>query len=130
MRLDATCTAREGSPENCVHVVACVGGDMLFVGGSVGWNAGTVRGELYSGAACTGEWDNATGRAGFRCADGTEGTVQYTLVDPATGTAIGAGVTRDGRAVEAWSGRNIAAFVERETGRVTLACGVQELLMM
>jgi hypothetical protein len=130
MRLDPACVLREGEAESCSHVVACIGGDTLFVGGSVGWDTGTVHGELYSGATCEGAWDSTIGQAEFHCSDGTEGAVTYTSIDEATGTTIGGGVTLDGRPVEAWSGHAIAEFIERETGRVTLQCGVQELLMM
>ena len=85
---------------------------------------------LYSGATCDGTWDSTIGRAEFRCSDGTEGTVTYTSIDGATGTTIGGGTALDGRPVEAWSGHAVVEFIERETGRVTLQCGVQELLMM
>ncbi|MEY3005607.1 MAG: hypothetical protein RLZZ491_2783 [Pseudomonadota bacterium] len=130
MRLDPACVLREGAADSCTHVVACIGGNTLFVGGSVGWNAGTLYGELYSGTPCKGVWDSSIGRAEFICADGTTGSVAYTSIDGPTGTTIGGGTTLDGRPVEAWSGHAIAAFIERETGRVTLQCGVQELLMM
>jgi hypothetical protein len=103
---------------------------MLFVGGSVGWDTGTLHGELYDGATCEGTWDSTIGRAEFACSDGTEGSVAYTSIDGPTGTAIGTGTTLDGRPVEGWSGHAIAEFVERETGRVTLRCGTEEVLMM
>lgn len=129
MSLDPTCIFDEGSQGSCTHVVACIGGDTVFVGGSTGWDAGTLAGELSSGAACTGSWDNATGRAQFSCDNEEAGEVIYTTIDDATGTGIGSGVTVSGRAIEAWSGRNIADFIERETGRVTLQCGVEDVLL-
>lgn len=130
MRLDETCVFDEGRDDSCAHVVACIGGDTLFVGGGVGWNSGTVRGELYIGKQCTGTWDNATGKATVDCGDGLEGAVQYTLIDGETGTAVGAGAMLDGRPIEVWSGANVAQYIERETGRATLQCGVGEVLMM
>ena len=130
MRLDPDCVLRAGAADSCAHVVACIGGDTLFVGGSVGWDAGKLYGALHDGTSCTGAWDSTVGRAEFRCSDGTAGHVTYTSIDGRTGTTIGGGATRDGRPVEAWSGHAIAEFIERETGRVTLQCGVQELLMM
>lgn len=129
MSLDPACAFKEGSQASCTHAVACIGGDTLFVGGTVGWDAGLLTGNLSTGAACTGTWDNATNVANFTCDDGQTGIVQYTRVDDPTGTAIGAGETIAGRSIEAWSGRNIREFVERETGRVTLQCGIEELLL-
>lgn len=129
MTLDPTCLFDQGSQASCTHVVACIGGDTVFVGGTTGWDAGTLAGISSTGAACTGTWDNATGRAQFSCEDGESGEVTYTRIDDATGTGIGSGLTLSGRPIEAWSGRNIAEFVERETGRVTLQCGIEEVLL-
>lgn len=129
MSLDPACVYEEGSQNSCTHVVGCIGGDTLFVGGTVGWDAGILTGDLSSGAACTGIWDNATGVANFTCDDGQTGIVTYTRMDDSTGTAIGQGSTLSGRPIEAWSGRNIVDFIERETGRVTLQCGLEELLL-
>jgi hypothetical protein len=44
--------------------------------------------------------------------------------------SFGTGTTLDGRPVEGWSGHAIAEFVARETGRVTLRCGTEDVLMM
>ncbi len=129
MSLDPTCIFDEGSQASCTHVVACIGGDTLFVGGTTGWDAGTLAGVLSSGSACTGTWDNSTGRAQFSCDDAEEGEVIYTTVDDATGTGIGTGPTLSGRPIEAWSGHNIASYIERETGRVTMQCGVEDVLV-
>ncbi|MBY4891500.1 hypothetical protein KUL25_01830 [Rhodobacteraceae bacterium N5(2021)] len=116
MRLDPDCVHQEGSPQSCSHVVGCIGGDTLFVGGSIGWDRGTLRGELYTGEACTGTWDNETGMARFDCGDGVEGTVQYTVFDGATGTAQGTGEMLDGRPT-----RPGAATTSRITFRPKLA---------
>ncbi|WP_461426397.1 hypothetical protein [Gymnodinialimonas sp.] len=129
MSLDPACIYQEGSQASCTHVVACIGGDTLFVGGSVGWDAGVLTGSLSTGAQCTGVWDNARAVANFTCDDGQTGIVNYTVMDGRTGTALGQGTTIAGRNVEAWSGQNIAEYIERETGRVTLQCGVEDLLL-
>ncbi|ABD54599.1 hypothetical protein [Jannaschia sp. CCS1] len=129
MSLDPACIYQEGSQASCTHAVACIGGDTLFVGGTVGWDEGVLTGDLSNGASCTGIWNNANQLVNFTCDDGQTGIVRYTLFDGSTGTAIGAGETIAGRPIEAWSGQNIVDFVERETGRVTLQCGVEELLL-
>lgn len=129
MSLDPACVFEEGSQSSCTHAVACIGGDTLFVGGTIGWDAGILTGGLSTGADCTGIWDNAINAVNFTCDDGQTGIVRYTRVDDPTGTAIGVGETLAGRPIEAWSGRNIRDFIERETGRVTLQCGIQELLL-
>lgn len=129
MSLDPACVYQEGSQSSCTHAVACIGGETLFVGGTVGWDQGILTGTLSTGAACTGTWNNANQLVNFTCDDGQTGIVRYTLFDGSTGTAIGVGETISGRPVEAWSGLNIVDFVERETGRVTLQCGVEELLL-
>lgn len=127
MRLDETCLPDPGNQTHCTHAVACIGGDTLFVGGSTGWDSGTLAGELYSGETCTGTWDNATGMARIDCGGGLKGSVQYSVFDGETGTAIGQGEMLDGRPIEAWTGTNIRDYVEAETGRVTLQCGVQSV---
>jgi hypothetical protein len=129
MSLDPACVYEEGSQNSCTHVVACIGGDTLFVGGTIGWEQGILTGALSNGSSCTGVWDNTRGSANFTCEDGQSGIVNYTRMDDSTGTAIGAGATIAGRPIEAWSGNRIAEFVEQETGRVTLQCGVEELLL-
>ena len=123
MTLDPACTLKPGSPESCVHVIACIGTETLFVGGSIGWNTGRIEGRLATGAACVGDWDNSTGQARFACEDGTVGQVQYLHQDGPTGTATGLGRTEDGRTVEAWSGQNVLDYIRRETGEVILECG-------
>lgn len=129
MSLDPACVYQEGSQASCTHAVACIGGDTLFVGGTVGWDEGVLTGDLSTGASCNGIWNNANQLVNFTCDDGQTGIVRYTLFDGSTGTAIGEGETLAGRPIEAWSGQNIVDFVERETGRVTLQCGVEELLL-
>jgi len=123
MTLDPTCELEFGSPGSCAHVIACIGTETLFVGGSIGWEQGRIEGRLATGEACVGDWNNATGLARFACEDGTAGTVQYFQQDPPTGTAIGLGATEDGRTVEAWSGHNVLDYIRRETREVTLQCG-------
>lgn len=127
MRLNEDCVHSVGDPQSCTHVVGCIGGDTLFVGGSIGWDRGTIEGALYSGETCTGTWDNSTGMARFDCGAGLEGTVRYNVFDGETGTAIGQGEMLDGRRIDVWSGMNIREYVQGETGRVTLQCGVQEV---
>lgn len=127
MRLDPACVVKVDSPDSCTHIVACIGGDTLFVGGSIGWDRGRLVGELHTGEVCSGVWDNATGMARVDCGGGLEGTVQYSVIDGITGTGIGQGEMLDGRPITAWSGNNLAAYVQAETGRVTLHCGVQEI---
>jgi len=123
MTLDPSCVLDSGSQDSCSHVIACIGTETLFVGGSIGWDAGRIEGRLDTGAACIGDWNNATGQARFACEDGTAGIVQYFQQDGPTGTAIGQGTTEDGRTVEAWSGENALDYIRRETGEVTLQCG-------
>jgi hypothetical protein len=123
MTLDPDCKVEIGSSQSCAHVIACIGTETLFVGGSIGWDSGRIEGRLDTGAACTGDWDNSTGLARFACEDGTAGSVQYLQQDPPTGTAIGQGQTEDGRTVEAWSGQNVLDYIRRETREVTLQCG-------
>ncbi|WP_224814402.1 hypothetical protein [Hasllibacter sp. MH4015] len=127
MALDPPCVYVEGSQSSCTHVVACIGGDTPFVGGAVGWDQGILTGSLSTGAVCTGIWDNGRQLANFTCEDGQTGIMTYTRRDDATGTTIGSGRTIASRSVEAWSGQNIAAFLERETGRATLRCGAEDV---
>jgi hypothetical protein len=123
MTLEPDCKWNPENPESCVHVIACIGTETLFVGGSIGWDQGTLEGRLATGEACIGDWDNSTGQARFACEDGTAGTVQYLHQDAPTGTAIGQGTTEDGRTVEAWSGQNVLDYIRRETREVILQCG-------
>jgi hypothetical protein len=123
MTLDPDCLPAAGTEANCVHVVACIGGETLFVGAATGWEAGRLEGRLSTGALCTGDWDNATASARFTCDDGQAGRVRYLLRDGPTGTAIGVGATREGLGVEAWSGLDLRGYIRRETGEVRLDCG-------
>ena len=124
MRLDPDCDLKEGSPTSCAHVIACIGGEELFVGGAVGWEEGTLYGALSTGAQCTGSWNNADAAAEFTCDDNQRGTVRYHLVDGLTGTAVGSGLTRAGRDIQAWSGNQVAQYIFNETGEVVLQCGM------
>jgi len=129
MSLDPACVFDQSDDQSCAHVIACIGGDDLLVGGAVGWDTGTLYGELSNGARCTGTWNNATAQARFACDDGQRGLVQYVLQDGLTGTAVGFGVTTGGRGVKAWAGNRIFDYIRRETGEVTLTCGRAEIPM-
>ncbi|PRY78068.1 hypothetical protein CLV80_10430 [Yoonia maritima] len=56
------------------------------------------------------------GQADVTCEDGMQGKVFYTYQDPYTGTAVGQGVTSDGRSIRIWSGNNVLAFLRGDTG--------------
>jgi predicted RecA/RadA family phage recombinase len=127
MALDPACVLDPGAQTSCTHAIACIGGDTLFVGGTTGWDSGTLTGDLSTGASCTGSWDSAENLVRFECEDGQSGQVVYWSQDPETGTALGSGATLAGRPIEAWSGNNIADYVLRETGEVTLQCGVTDV---
>ncbi|MEJ6388139.1 hypothetical protein [Gymnodinialimonas ulvae] len=127
MMLDQSCILDTGQQTSCTHAIACIGGDTLFVGGATGWDSGTLSGTLSTGAHCGGTWNSAENTVRFECDDGQSGQVIYWSQDPETGTALGTGETLAGRPIEAWSGNNIADYVMRETGEVTLKCGITEV---
>lgn len=129
MQIDPTCQMVPDSQDSCVPIVACIGGAVTFVGGAYGWDTGSLKGTLSTGATCTGSWDSFERRAEFQCDNGQSGTVRYIVQDGETGTAVGVGSTQTGQPIEAWSGDNIGAYIRRETGAVTLQCGVTELPM-
>lgn len=138
--LSTPAAAQEGGPDmerpcentrdadNCSRVLACIGRDGLwFDGRADGWDVGTLEGRLSDGELCEGHWgyvDANSALAELRCEDGLVARIEYVAQDPETGTGLGRGVTNDGRAVEAWTGRNVLDFLTPEGGRVpVLPCG-------
>lgn len=115
----AACGPADG-PE-CVAVAACIGDSGLhFLGRATGAGRGTVEGRLSSGAGCRGTWeaarDGTTGNARFACDDGRRGQAGFVWQDPASGTTLGVGLTDAGEEIRLWSGRDLRAFLVRETG--------------
>jgi len=54
-----------GDTNSCAQVLACIGTNGLwFRGQALGWNEGTLIGEMSDGTACTGEWGPAAGSDG------------------------------------------------------------------
>ncbi len=115
-----------GGPDSCSRVLACVGDDGLwFDGRAIGWNSGTVAGELSDGTVCTGEWAYTSSNVAetfVRCDDGMEAFVVTTAQDPTTATSIGEGLTSDGRRVTVWTGANVLQFLRGDSGEPELPC--------
>lgn len=129
------CENRPFEAESCSRFLACVGEDGLWLDGQArGWNTGTLAGTMSDGTTCTGSWWVAGDRppgAVFECSDGTAGRVRYVAQDSITGTGIAAGATGDGRAVRAWTGENVLAFLREEAGgpEALLPCVPEGILM-
>jgi hypothetical protein len=115
-----------GGGDSCSRVLACVGEDGLwFDGRAIGWNTGTVAGELSDGTVCTGEWaytSSHTAETYVRCDDGMEVVVVTVSRDPSTATSIGKGTTSDGRSVMVWTGGNILQFLRGDGDEPALPC--------
>ena len=110
------CRTIPGSPDNCVRAVACVGDQGLtFDGQARGWDQGSIAGQLSDDTSCTGTWSSdgpfSTGIATLLCAGDLTIDVIYYNQDNATGTTIGRGMDSRGRAVQAWTGRNVLKFL-------------------
>ncbi|KJZ19559.1 hypothetical protein [Loktanella sp. S4079] len=108
--------------ENCNRVVACVGTDGLwFNGRAFGRGTGTFAGSMSNGVSCDGTWVSRNafglGEADVSCDDGMTGKVLYTYQDPYTGTAVGRGLTSDGRPIQIWSGNNVLRYLREDTGK-------------
>jgi hypothetical protein len=114
-----------GEADNCVRVLACVGDDGLwFDGRAVGWDRGTIAGELSDGSVCTGTWrytGGITSETFVSCDNGMEAAVLAIAQDLATGTTIGEGRTKGGRRISAWSGKYVMDFLGAG-GRPELPC--------
>lgn len=104
-----------GTADNCVRVLACIGDEGLwFDGRAIGWNRGTIAGELSDGSICTGRWaytGDIANETHVSCDNGMEAAVIAIAQDPETGTTIGEGTTADGARVTAWSGRYVTDFL-------------------
>ncbi len=116
---------------DCTPVYACIGEQgEWFKGQALGQTKGSITGKLASGANCTGKW-NASGAGKFdlTCTNGTYMQVYYTENDPATKTAIGQGISMDGRFVQGWSGKDVETFFTDplSSQRGTLICGSNEV---
>ena len=115
-----------GRSDNCVRVLACIGDRGLwFDGRAIGWNHGTIAGMLSDGSVCTGSWayDSAVSSETYvTCDNDIDAAVFAVAQDPTTGTAIGEGMTSDGRRVTAWSGRYVLDFLRGDDGTPQLPC--------
>jgi len=128
------CITQPGAPDSCTPLVACLEKTgVYFMGRAVGFNSGTLAGELSNGAFCTGEWVSrnllGTGQADFTCDDGQWGRAYFTYLHMPTGTATGRGLTAQGHSVRVWAGHEIRAFLREETGEPDpkLFCDTQEI---
>ncbi|MEJ6397414.1 hypothetical protein [Yoonia sp. 208BN28-4] len=111
---------------SCNRVVACVGDQgRWFNGRAFGRGSGTFAGVMNDGVTCSGTWKSRNilgmGQADVICDDGMEGRVFYTYQDEQTGTAVGSGITRDGQAIDIWSGNNVLAYLRAQTGEPVAA---------
>jgi hypothetical protein len=115
-----------GGPDSCSRVLACIGEDgVWFDGRSVGWNSGTLAGELNDGTICTGSWAYTgpnVAEAHATCDHGLEIAVVAVAQDPPTGTTIAEGFTSDGRRVVAWTGNNVLEFLRGPRREPRLPC--------
>lgn len=121
-----SCT-HSSNMRGCTPVYACIGDQgEWFKGQALGQTKGSITGMLASGANCTGKWSSAgAGKFNLTCTNGTYMQVYYTNSDPVTKTAIGHGISMDGRFVEGWSGKNVGTYFSdveaSQTG--SLICG-------
>ncbi|MCV3270121.1 hypothetical protein [Roseobacter sinensis] len=129
-KVDMSCQDDIGTPENCVPLIACIGGEgNYFTGRAMGWNEGTFAGDTQAGPSCSGAWTSQNslglGQAVFECDNGTSGVAFFTYQDSLTGTATGQGLMSDGSRLRVWSGRNIRQFIANKSGDVdaALTCG-------
>lgn len=128
------CITRPGASDSCTPLIGCVEAyGLYFVGRAVGFDDGTLAGELSNGATCTGEWTSrnflGVGQADFTCDDGQWGRAYFTYLHGPTGTATGRGMTAQGSQVRVWSGHEIRAFLRAETGELDpkLFCAEAEI---
>jgi len=123
--VEGPCIA-DGSPQNCVKNLACIGTQgRWFAGRAIGWNEGQLLGRNSDGMSCRGEWRidrNGLGRSELTCKDGTTASVTADYQDYETGTAIGRGTTSAGERVISYSGAHVVEFL-REDGVPVLPCG-------
>lgn len=124
------CDLIEGSPENCVRTLACIGPDGLWFDGQArGWNSGTLIGTRSDGVPCTGQWAYGgvlgSASAQLQCSDGLKARVIYFAQDSQTGTGIARGMDGTGRVVRAWTGANVLQFLgETDDAPAQLPCGL------
>lgn len=126
---EATLCPLTDDQSNCVRVLACIGTEgRWFHGRAFGRGEGSLAGEINDGTTCTGAWTSRNrfglGQANVECDDGMSAAVFYTYQHEYTGTAIGAGVSKDGIAIKTWTGLNVLDYLEGATGKVNvLPCG-------
>ncbi len=121
---------------SCTRSFACFGDQgRWFAGRGIGRGTGVLDGMTSDGVTYEGVWTNSNamgfGQADFDCADGTSGTVFYYLQDGYTGTATGAGKTKTGEQVEAWTGEHVLEFLAdpKLGGKAVLRCGAHDILL-
>lgn len=75
---------------------------------------------MNDGTSCEGSWTErgffGFGQGHVECEDGTKVDLLYTYQDRWTGTVTGRGMTNDGQQVQVWSGENILAYFDRQSG--------------
>lgn len=136
VQAQASCLEIQGSPDNCVPILACMAGDGVYISGhAIGWNEGTIGGTTNTGVSCLGTWTSrgilGTGMVQFQCEDGVSGTVIFYYQDSLTGTTTGRGLTSDMGRVTGWSGHHLRDYFDAETGEIdaTPFCGDVPILM-
>lgn len=114
-----------GSAQSCVPVYACIGGEDLFVGRSVGWEQASLTGTLSTGATCNGTVTatRTGGQATFRCSDGQSANLNFALAGDRTSTALAIGRTNQDREIRGWSGPALRDYFARGGGGAILICG-------
>ena len=116
--------------DNCAQILACIGDNGLwFHDRAIDWNKSTLSGQIIDGATCESEWGqqgwfSRSVGATLSCSNDQIGTFRYTA-DSLIGTGITEGQMNDGASVNAWTGKNVLAYLTPEGERhALLPCGL------
>lgn len=119
---------------SCSRIFACIGDQgRWFQGRAFGRGEGVLDGSTDDGVACRGTWTNSNalgvGQANMACDENMTADVYYSLQDGETGTGIGRGMTRNGEAVQSWTGTPVLEFLKRHSAsaQAMLPCGASDI---